>query len=140
MRRVGGKLGFGPPKGDKVRTTPFPEYLAARIREHRKAVPPQAVTLLWREPRTGTTKRETEERAPRTHKYAHFMPEADGRSRAAMDAWFGSAVSAAQTISPDSPQARDTSGEGTSPDRLSPAEDGVSSEPHADQLALARVG
>lgn len=67
MRRVGGKLVFGPPKGDKVRTTPFPEYLAARIREHRKAAPPQAVTLLWKEPRTGTTKRETEERTPRTH-------------------------------------------------------------------------
>ncbi|MFB6568281.1 tyrosine-type recombinase/integrase [Streptomyces noursei] len=33
--------------------------------------------------------------------YAHMMPEADGRGRAAMDAWF---AAGSETISPDSPQ------------------------------------
>ncbi|MFF3959040.1 integrase [Streptomyces sp. NPDC001890] len=37
---------------------------------------------------------------------AHFTPEADGRDRAAMDAWFEGATEAdSQKISPDSPQA-----------------------------------
>jgi hypothetical protein len=34
--------------------------------------------------------------------YAHFMPEADGRGRRAMDAWFAGPDS--EKISPDSPQ------------------------------------
>lgn len=39
--------------------------------------------------------------------YAHFMPEADGRGRQAMDAWFASG-SDSPAISPDSPQQLDT--------------------------------
>lgn len=38
--------------------------------------------------------------------YGHFLPEADGRGRAAMDAWF-SASSAASSSSPDAPQDAD---------------------------------
>ncbi|MGW1696496.1 tyrosine-type recombinase/integrase [Streptomyces sp. NPDC002399] len=208
VKRVAGKLVFGPPKGRKERTTPLPVYLAAQIRAHRKAFPAQRVTLPWQDPRQPTTKREAEERAPRTHNllvtnvgggavrvwswnqhywkkalaaagviaapearpkgsnanlaygdtrefgfhamrhtyasvqldaresvvsvskwlghadpaitlrvYAHFMPEADGRGRAAMDAWFEGATEAdSQKISPDSPRAPSSGGVGVLPD------------------------
>ncbi|MFE7713018.1 hypothetical protein ACFU6I_46535 [Streptomyces sp. NPDC057486] len=36
--------------------------------------------------------------------YAHFMPEADGRGRRAMNAWF--AGSDSEKISPETPQVR----------------------------------
>ncbi|MFB7014203.1 MULTISPECIES: hypothetical protein [unclassified Streptomyces] len=202
------ELVFGPPKGRRERTTPLPVFLAAQIRAHRKAFPAQRVTLPWQDPRQPTTKREAEERAPRTHNllvtnvgggavrawswnqhywkkalaaagviaapearpkgsnanlaygdtrefgfhamrhtyasvqldaresvvsvskwlghadpaitlrvYAHFMPEADGRGRAAMDAWFEGATEAdSQKISPDSPRAPSSGGVGVLPD------------------------
>lgn len=205
VKRVSGKLVFAPPKGGKERTVPLPDHLAAAIRAYRQACPPQKVTLPWRDPRPPGTKKEAEERAPRTHNllvtnleggairawswnqhywkkalaaagviaappervrgshanlaygdtrefgfhamrhtyasvmldaresvvsvskwlghadaaitlrvYAHFMPEADGRGRKAMDAWFegGPAVSS-EKISPDSPHETDGAGEGT---------------------------
>lgn len=181
VKRVSGKLVYGPPKNDKTRTVPLPDHLARRIREHVAAFPPKQVTLPWNDPRPATTKLEERERAPRTHRllvtskdgaavrawsfnqhywkralaaagvipevaystetrhraygptrehgfhclrhtfasvqldaresvvsvskwlghadaaitlrvYAHFMPEADGRGRRAMDAWFAPSV------------------------------------------------
>lgn len=197
VKRVASKLVFAPPKGGKERTAPLPKYLAAEIRAYREAFPPQEVTLPWRDPRPGGTKKEIEDRAPRTHNllvtnldgeairawsfnqhywkkalaaagvipeppprvrgsnanlaygatrefgfhslrhtyasvqldaresivsvskwlghsdaaitlrvYAHFMPEADGRGRRAMDAWFEGPDS--EKISPDSPPALDS--------------------------------
>lgn len=197
VKRVAGKLVFAPPKRDKERSVPLPRNLAARIKEHQAAFPAKAVTLPWKDPRPATTRKEAEERAPRTHRllvtniggeavrawsfnqhywkkalaaagvipepparekgstanlaygatrefgfhslrhtyasvqlvaresvvsvaswlghenasitlrvYAHFMPEADGRGRAAMDAWFeGRLSTGSEWISPDSPQA-----------------------------------
>lgn len=197
VKRVAGKLVFAPPKGGKERTVPLPAYLAAQIAAYRAAFPPQEVTLPWKDSKPPETKKEEEERKPRTHRllvtnleggairawswnqhywkkalaaagviaappereqgsranlaygdtrefgfhamrhtyasvqldaresvvsvskwlghadpsitlrvYAHFMPEADGRGRAAMDAWFAGSFPAtdSEKISPDSPQ------------------------------------
>lgn len=68
VRSVGGKLVFSLPKGNKTRTVPLPEHLAARIAEHKAAYPPRAVTLPWKDPRPAQTKVETKERAPQTHR------------------------------------------------------------------------
>jgi integrase len=193
VKRVASKLVFAPPKTGRERTVPLPRHLAAQIRHHKKAFPPQQVTLPWGDPRPGTTKREVEERKPRTHNllvtnleggairawsfnqhywkralaaagvippappynpktrsvpygdtrefgfhalrhtyasvqldaresvvavskwlghkdpsitlrvYAHFMPEADGRGRKAMDAWFAPSKPEPKKISLDSP-------------------------------------
>lgn len=195
VKRVAGKLVFAPPKTGKERPVPLPRYLAAQIRAHKAAFPPQKVTLPWGDPRPGTTKKETEDRRPRTHNllvtnlegdairawsfnqhywkkalaaagvippappynpktrnipygdtrefgfhalrhtyasvqldaresvvavskwlghkdaaitlrvYAHFMPEADGRGRMAMDAWFAPPKPELKKISLDSPSA-----------------------------------
>lgn len=68
VRSVGGKLVFSLPKGNKTRTVPMPEHLAARIAGHMAAFPPTAVTLPWKDPRPPETKVETKERAPQTHR------------------------------------------------------------------------
>lgn len=193
VKRVAGKLVFGPPKGGKERTTPLPVYLAAQIRAHRAAFPPQRVTLPWQDPRPPTRKRETEERAPRTHNllvtsagggavrawswnqhywkkalaaagcresvvsvskwlghadpaitprvYAHFMPEADGRGRAAMDAWFEDATEAdSQKISPDSPQAPSRGGVSALPDGPAASDQTKSAAPSENEKDLVGVG
>lgn len=200
VKRVAGKLIFAPPKRDKERSIPLSDYLARRIKEHQSQFPAVTVTLPWKDPRPATTRKEAQERAPRTHRllvttiagdavrawsfnqhywkkalaaagviaaaparekgsranlaygstrefgfhslrhtyasvqldaresvvsvanwlghenasitlrvYAHFMPEADGRGRRAMDAWFeGHVATASEWISPDSPQATRT--------------------------------
>lgn len=68
IRSVGGRLVFSLPKGNKTRTVPMPEHLAARIAEHKTAYPPRAVTLPWKDPRPAATKVEAKERAPQTHR------------------------------------------------------------------------
>jgi integrase len=67
IRPVAGQLVFSLPKGNKTRTVPMPDYLAARIREHLAAHPPRSVTLPWKDPRPPQTKVEEKERAPQTH-------------------------------------------------------------------------
>ncbi|ARX81613.1 hypothetical protein SMD44_01011 [Streptomyces alboflavus] len=216
VKRVAGKLVFAPPKRDKERSIPMPLHLAKRIKDHQERFPPAAVTLPWKDARPPTTKKEEQERAPRTHRllvttiggeavrawsfnqhywkkalaaagvipapparekgsranvaygptrefgfhslrhtyasvqlharesvvsvanwlghengaitlkvYAHFLPEADGRGRRAMDAWFeGDAAASSEWISPDSPQAP----------RVAPA------QPSADAEGEAREG
>lgn len=68
VRSVGGKLVFSLPKGNKTRTVPMPDHLAACIARHLEAYPPVAVTLPWKDPRPATTKVEEKERAPQTHR------------------------------------------------------------------------
>lgn len=205
VKRVAGKLVFALPKNGKERTVPLPRYLAAQIHAHKAAFPPQEVTLPWGDPRPPTTKKEAEDRKPRTHRllvtnadggairawsfnqhfwkralaaagvipaappydpktrsipygdtrefgfhslrhtyasvqldarespvavskwlghkdpsitlrvYAHFMPEADGRGRKAMDAWFTPPKPELKKISLDSPWVLiSLPGEGTS--------------------------
>lgn len=219
VRSVGGKLVFSLPKGNKTRTVPMPEHLAARIAEHKAAHPPRAVTLPWKDPRPSQTKVEAKERAPQTHRllvtnsnnsavranmwnehywkralaaagvipegvkqrrkdgrgfrtvyeaahehgfhclrhtfasvqldsrenpvavskwlghadaaitlkvYGHFLPEADGRGRQAMDAWFADSP-ASPSHSPDAPyEGNPTDGE---PSSLPASEPGEASTP-----------
>ncbi|KAB1979275.1 tyrosine-type recombinase/integrase [Streptomyces triticiradicis] len=196
VRSVAGKLVFSLPKGNKTRTVPMSDYLAARLAEHAAVFPSVTVTLPWKDPRPPTTKVEAKERAPQTHRllvsnsnasavranmwnenywkralaaagvipearkvprktgtgnrpvyeaahehgfhclrhtyasvqldsrenpvavskwlghadasitlkvYGHFLPEADGRGRQAMDAWFSNSPDSAPS-SPDAPQ------------------------------------
>jgi integrase len=67
VKKVGAKLAFALPKGEKTRVVPVPEYLLKRIQESLDQRPAQPVTLPWQDPRPPTTDREVEERAPQTH-------------------------------------------------------------------------
>ncbi|HET8944447.1 MAG TPA: site-specific integrase [Dehalococcoidia bacterium] len=200
IRSVDGKLVFSLPKGNKTRTVPVSDHLAARIEAHMASFPATAVTLPWKNPRPAQTRVEARERAPQTHRllvanrnssavranmwnehywkralvaagvipepvkvkrktgrgnrlvykaapehgfhclrhtfasvqldsrenpvavskwlghadaaitlrvYGHFLPEADGRGRQAMDAWFSSNAASAPS-SPDAPQGVDS--------------------------------
>jgi integrase len=223
VKRVAGKLVFAPPKGDKQRSVPLPAHLSAQILAYQKASPPRSVTLPWKDPRPPETKKEAEERAPRTHRllvtnfeggairawsfnqhywkkalaaagvipapperpkgsnanlaygqsrefgfhslrhtyasvqlharesvvavstwlghgdaaitlrvYAHFMPEADGRGRDAMDAWFARMASGeSEKISPAAPQLPAQA----SPESL---QDALRDAPSAPDVSLAR--
>lgn len=48
--KIGGKIGFGPPKGGKERDAPCPPELAEAIKAHMEAYPPVEVTLPWIDP------------------------------------------------------------------------------------------
>jgi integrase len=50
VKRVGGRLVFGPPKGGKERTIPLPQSVAMALAEHVRQFPPAAVTLPWQDP------------------------------------------------------------------------------------------
>jgi integrase len=67
VKKVGAKLAFALPKGEKTRVVPVPEYLLKRIQESLDQRPAQPVTLPWQDPRPPATDREVEERAPQTH-------------------------------------------------------------------------
>jgi integrase len=47
VKRVRGRLVFGPPKGGKERTVPLPGSVAVALAEHIRQFPPQPVTLSW---------------------------------------------------------------------------------------------
>jgi integrase len=68
IRSIDGKLAFSLPKGNKTRVVPMPDHLAQRLAQHLERFPATAVTLPWKDPRPATTKVETKERAPQTHK------------------------------------------------------------------------
>ncbi|MFC9619513.1 hypothetical protein ACFTXM_05820 [Streptomyces sp. NPDC056930] len=73
--------------------------------------------------------------------YAHFMPEADGRGRAAMDAWFEDATEAdSQKISPDSPQAPGRGGVSTLPDVPTASDQAKPAAPSEIQKDLVGIG
>lgn len=67
VKKVGAKLAFALPKGEKTREVPVPEYLLKRIEDALSRRPAQPVMLPWKDPRPPTTERETEERKPQTH-------------------------------------------------------------------------
>lgn len=68
IRSIGGKLVFSLPKGNKTRSVPMPDRLAARLKGHLDRFPAQPVTLPWKDPRPPETKVEAKERAPQTHR------------------------------------------------------------------------
>ncbi|MFE3657207.1 tyrosine-type recombinase/integrase [Streptomyces sp. NPDC059165] len=48
--RIGGKLAFAPPKGNKTRTAPCPPELARAVKEYANVFPTVEVTLPWVDP------------------------------------------------------------------------------------------
>jgi integrase len=68
VKKVGAKLAFALPKGEKTRDVPVPDYLLKRIAEAMGRRPARRVTLPWKDPRPPKTEREKGERAPQTHK------------------------------------------------------------------------
>lgn len=50
VKRVGGRLVFGPPKGGKERTVPLPQTVALALSAHIAACPPVSSTLPWQAP------------------------------------------------------------------------------------------
>lgn len=67
VKKVGAKLAFALPKGEKTREVPVPDYLLKRIEESLERRPAVPVTLPWKDPRPPKTERETKERKPQTH-------------------------------------------------------------------------
>lgn len=101
IKKVGSKLCYALPKGQKTRTVPVPGYLLKRIAEHLAARPAPLVTLPWSNPAPGETERERDLRAPRTH--ALILPTAWGHGMR-RDTWdtkiWKPALSAAGVIPP----------------------------------------
>ncbi|MDX3027881.1 tyrosine-type recombinase/integrase [Streptomyces scabiei] len=67
VKKVGAKLAFALPKGEKTREVPVPEYLLKRIQEAVDRRQAERVTLPWKDPRPPKSDREAEEREPQTH-------------------------------------------------------------------------
>jgi integrase len=67
VKKVGAKLAFALPKGEKMREVPVPAYLLDAISEHLQRRPARDVTLPWKDPRPPANDREAKERAPQTH-------------------------------------------------------------------------
>lgn len=67
VKKVGAKLVYALPKGEKTREVPVPDYLLKRIQEHLEVRPARRVSLPWKDPRPPATDREAEERAPQEH-------------------------------------------------------------------------
>jgi integrase len=84
IKKVGSKLCFALPKGQKTRAVPVPDYLLKRISDHLAARPAQVVRLPWSNPAPGQTDREKELRAPREHALILPGPSGGGMRR---DAW-----------------------------------------------------
>ena len=101
IKKVGSKLCYSLPKGQKTRTVPVPAYLLKRIAEHLAERPAQLVKLPWSNPAPGETEREKDLRAPREH--ALILPGARGGGMR-RDAWdtriWKPALSAAGVIGP----------------------------------------
>lgn len=68
VKKVGSKLVFALPKGQKTRAVPVPPHLIQRLVAHMELHAPREVTLPWRDPASPTTDREAKDRAPRTVK------------------------------------------------------------------------
>ncbi|MFI5739099.1 tyrosine-type recombinase/integrase [Streptomyces anulatus] len=84
IKKIGSKLCYALPKGQKTRGVPVPSYLLKRISEHLAVRPAQMVSLPWSNPAPGETDREKELRAPREH--ALIVPGAMGGGMR-RDAW-----------------------------------------------------
>ncbi|MFF0736800.1 tyrosine-type recombinase/integrase [Streptomyces chartreusis] len=86
IKKVGSKLCFALPKGQKTRTVPVPGYLLKRISEHLAARPARLVTLPWSNPAPGETERERDLRAPRSHALILTGAQGGGMRRDTWDA------------------------------------------------------
>ncbi|MEU7313806.1 hypothetical protein [Streptomyces sp. NPDC007083] len=87
VKKVGAKLVFALPKGQKTRTVPASAHVRKRLREHVGAFSPVAVTLPWGDPAEPTTERERKERAPQTHRLPFTTPSRTALRRDAWDRW-----------------------------------------------------
>jgi integrase len=85
VKKVGAKLAFAPPKGEKTREVPVPSYLLKRIEEALERRPARLVTLPWRDPRPPKTDRERDDRAPQTHALILTAPEGGAIRRDGFD-------------------------------------------------------
>jgi len=107
IKKVGSKLCYALPKGQKTRTVPVPSYLLKRISDHLTARPAQSVTLPWSNPAPGETERERDLRAPREHKLILPGPQGGGMRR---DSWdtriWKPALAAAGVIPPPETEKR----------------------------------
>lgn len=68
LKKVHNRLVFALPKGEKERDVPLLQHLAKRLQAHLDEFPARPVTLPWGNPDEPESDRETEERAPQTHK------------------------------------------------------------------------
>ncbi len=81
--RVGGKLAFSPPKGNKERDAPCPPELAEAVKEHANVFPTMEVTLPWVDPRRPNLAWES--RPKRTVKLLVTTPHSGGVSGGAIN-------------------------------------------------------
>lgn len=81
--RVGGKLAFAPPKGNKTRTAPCPPELARAVKDYAAAFPPVEVTLPWVDPDRPSL--DWEKRPTRTVRLLVTTPRTSGVSGGAMN-------------------------------------------------------
>lgn len=81
--RVGGRLAFAPPKGNKTRVAPCPSELAAKIKEHARRFPTVDVTLPWLDPDRPSL--EWADRPKRTVRLLVTTPRTGGKSGGAIN-------------------------------------------------------
>lgn len=81
--RVGGKLAFAPPKGNKTRTAPCPPELARAVKEYGTALPSVEVTLPWVDPDRPSL--DWEKRPTRTVRLLVTTQRTSGKSGGAMN-------------------------------------------------------
>lgn len=84
IKKVGNRLVFALPKGDKTRVVPLSALLATRIRSHLEEFPAAKVALPWGTAAKPTTEREAKDRAPQTHELIVTTPGGFGVRR---DGW-----------------------------------------------------
>lgn len=81
--KVGSKLAFAPPKGNKERYAPCPPELAQLIKEHQAAFPTVEVTLPWVDPARPNL--EWEKRPTRTVRLLVTSPRLGGQANGAIN-------------------------------------------------------
>lgn len=101
VKKVGAKLAFALPKGEKTREVPVPQYLLKRIEDSLARRPAQDVTLPWKDPRPPATEQEEKQRAPQTHRLIVTAPKGGAVRRDGFDVrvW-KPALAAAGVIAP----------------------------------------
>ncbi|MDJ1132430.1 tyrosine-type recombinase/integrase [Streptomyces iconiensis] len=84
VKKLGAKLVFALPKGQKTRTVPASAHVRRRLREHIAAFPPVEITLPWGDSAPPQTERDTKERAPQTYRLLFTTPSGTALRR---DSW-----------------------------------------------------
>lgn len=85
VKKVGAKLAFALPKGEKTREVPVPDYLLKLIEESLTLRPACSVELPWKDPRPPKTEREAKERKPQTHALILTAPRGGAIRRDSFD-------------------------------------------------------